>query len=417
MSDGTAPGSKPRVSATVVPAFDQIAVTVLPGSDLVARYPGVLLVARAADSEAGDQALQAVLDLVEISGEAGGRAPGYRVSRSVTSLIEADGVPNDLVLVAATDDGLAVVLAGAGSVTVPERGWRLDCKRGRVETFEIDWPPAPLLLALGPQAGEERPSASRPVRPTRPFDLRAGVVPGGGATLATAAASLASPTGTVLLASGGLPAPLPPPGSSRAAASPRPPVVAPRRFDQIFGVGPSGPRRDALPLPAAKQFDPPASGALVRGYRCRDGHHNDPRALFCAACGIRMAESTGVFVEGRRPPLGLLVFDNGASFSLDANYLLGREPGIDERVQTGQFRPLVLFDTTGVISRRHAEIRLEDWDVFLVDCGSANGTLVAAREASQWSALVPGQPIRMLPGMQVRIGERDFVFESLQAAP
>jgi len=102
---------------------------------------------------------------------------------------------------------------------------------------------------------------------------------------------------------------------------------------------------------------------------------------------------------------------------VDENYLLGREPDVDERVRTGQLRPLVIFDTSGVISRRHAEIRLEDWDVLLLDCGSANGTLVAERDAAEWSALVPGQPIRMLPSMQVRIGERSFVFESLHGAP
>ena len=130
-----------------------------------------------------------------------------------------------------------------------------------------------------------------------------------------------------------------------------------------------------------------------------------------------MAESTSVLVEGPRPALGLLVFDNGASFALDYDYLLGREPDTDERVRAGQLRPLVLYDTTGTISRRHAEIRLDDWDVLLIDCGSANGTLVAERDAAVWSTLVPGQPIRMLASMQVRIGDRSFVFESLQGAP
>lgn len=130
-----------------------------------------------------------------------------------------------------------------------------------------------------------------------------------------------------------------------------------------------------------------------------------------------MAESTAVLVEGPRPPLGLLVFDNGASVALDDNYLLGREPEADARVRTGGLRPLVLFDTGGVISRRHAEIRLEEWDVLLIDCGSANGTFVAERDAGQWSALVPGQPIRLLPSMSVRIGERSFVFEPLHGPP
>ena len=44
---------------------------------------------------------------------------------------------------------------------------------------------------------------------------------------------------------------------------------------------------------------------------------------------------------------------------------------------SGAIAPLVV-DQTGGVSRHHAEIRLEGWDVVLVDIGSANGTLVAA---------------------------------------
>jgi len=409
MSEGTAPGSRPRVAASTVPAFDRMTVTVLPGVEMVARMPGVLLVARAIDTGEGNRALRSVLDLVESSGQGGTRAPGYRLSRALHDLIEDGAAPTDLALVAATDDGLAVVLSGTGALTVPEHRWRLDCQSGGVLTREVDWPPAPLLLDLG-VPGHEFGDGQGDRRFARRFNLREGVVPGGGAILASPP-PLISPTGTVALAAGRLPSPSRATGSSTTAPS------APRRFEQILGIGPAGPRRPGLPLIlVGTGSEEVPVGPRVRGYRCRDGHLNDPRALFCATCGIRMAESTGVFVEGPRPPLGLLVFDNGASFSLDDNYLLGREPDVDERVRIGQLRPLVLFDTSGVISRRHVEIRLEDWDVLLVDCGSANGTLVAERDAVDWSALVPGQPIRMQPGMQVRIGERSFVFESLHGA-
>jgi len=399
------------VAASTVPAFDRLAVTVLPGTDVVVRLPGVLLVAGSPDTTDGDQALQAVLDLLEASGEAGTRAPGYRLSRALRDLLDAGAAPVDLALVAATDDGLAIVLAGTGTATVVDHGWRLRCDNGPVLARETDWPPAPLLLDVGASvAGGNH--TERDHRLTRPSNLREGVVPGSGAILASPPPVMTQ-TGTVQLGDGALPS------AARVASHLGPGgPTPPNRFDQILGVRPAGPRRSALPLVGAgADSEQAATGTKVRGYRCRDGHLNDPRTLFCAICGIRMAESTGVFVEGPRPPLGLLVFDNGASFSLDEDYLLGREPDVDERVRTGQLRPLVLFDTRGVISRRHAEIRLEDWDVLLLDCGSANGTLVAERDAALWSALVPGQPVRLLPSMQVRIGERSFVFESLHGAP
>ncbi len=357
MNDATAPGDQPRMSPATVSNFDRMAVVIRTGSDVVARLPGVLLVARTQDSDEGDRALQAILGLLQTDGEGASHAPGRRVSQELRTLVGDRAAPADLALVAASDEGLTIVLVGAGTASVSERGWRLVCE-GAILTREVDWPPAPLLLGFagaGAQPGGEAPAH----RPARPFDLRAGVVPGSAAILAS-----------------------PPPA-------------------QLSIAQPQADRSSAV---------------RVHGYRCRDGHLNDPRALFCAHCGIRMAESTGVLVEGPRPPLGLLVFDNGTSFSLDQSYLLGREPEIDERVRTGELRPLVLFDTGGVISRRHAEIRLEGWDVLLVDCGSANGTLVAERDTTNWSALLPGQPIWLLPGMQVRIGERSFVFQPLQGA-
>ncbi|MBA3338246.1 MAG: FHA domain-containing protein [Geodermatophilaceae bacterium] len=413
MTEGTAPGSRPRVAAAMVPAFDQVPVRVRAGTDVVARMPGALLVTRVADSDVGDRAIRAVLDLLAASGVGGDRAPGYRMSRALCDLIEAGAAPTDLVLVAATDDGLALVLAGAGVVSVSEHGWRLSCADGGLLARELDWPPAPLILALETSPEVSDHEVPEP-RTAMAFDLRAGVVPGRAAVLASPPTALMSLSGTIQLG----PAPLPSLQRDTTGQAAPPATTGPRRFDQILGVAPAGSPRSPLPLLVIDgETDEGTSTARVHGYRCREGHLNDPRTLFCAICGIRMSESTGVFVEGPRPPLGLLVFDNGASFSLDGDYLLGREPDVDDRVLKGLLRPLVVYDTGGVVSRRHVEIRLEEWDVLLIDCGSANGTLVAERDATYWSALVPGQPIRMLPSMQVRIGERSFVFESLHGAP
>ncbi|MGY1746466.1 FHA domain-containing protein [Blastococcus sp. SYSU D00695] len=175
------------------------------------------------------------------------------------------------------------------------------------------------------------------------------------------------------------------------------------------------------PLPVVTDEQPPAALApqeegdtrpKVKGILCKNGHLNDPRVLFCAQCGIRTTQQTAVFVEGVRPPLGLLVFDNGATVSLDADYLLGREPETDERVREGSHRPLLVVDQTGGVSRHHAEIRLEGWDVVLTDIGSANGTLFARRGELAWTSLIPGQPVQLTPGMTVRMGGRQFAFES-----
>jgi hypothetical protein len=206
-----------------------------------------------------------------------------------------------------------------------------------------------------------------------------------------------------------------------AARPPAPTPVelpAPKRSALLFG-GPAEaePAREPLPTPGAESSAPAAAEPederpKVKGILCKNGHLNDPRAGFCALCGIRTTQQTAVLIEGVRPPLGLLVFDDGATVSLDMDYLLGREPETDERVASGQLRPLLVLDQTGGVSRHHAEIRLEGWDVLLLDTGSANGTLVAPRGAPGWSSLVPGQPVRLTPGMAVRMGGRQFAFES-----
>ncbi len=169
--------------------------------------------------------------------------------------------------------------------------------------------------------------------------------------------------------------------------------------------------------PAAPRPGAPAGPAhvVVKGFRCSRNHHNDPRVSFCSVCGIRMDQRTGVLVGGRRPPLGLLVLDIGATFVLDDNYLLGRNPEVDDAVIRSRLRPIRLDDDSGTLSRVHAEIRLEGWDVLMIDRGSANGSFVAAPGQSGWTRLQPHQPVVLAPGMHVRIGRRTFTFESAHA--
>jgi FHA domain len=57
-------------------------------------------------------------------------------------------------------------------------------------------------------------------------------------------------------------------------------------------------------------------------------------------------------------------------------------------------------------------VRVDNWDVLLVDSGSRNGTLVAPPGQNQWARLAPRQSHRLVPGTRIRIGGRTLVFES-----
>ncbi len=202
-----------------------------------------------------------------------------------------------------------------------------------------------------------------------------------------------------------------------------PPVAtrAPQRAEAILGVDPGEPARAPL-----EPGDPVGTGSRsvrgsapagpkpgeARGHLCSRGHLNDPRSHFCVLCGIRMNERTGVLVIGSRPPLGLLVFDDGATYTVDAEYLVGRMPESDERVRSGTLRSIVVEDRSGAVSRVHAEVRVDGWDVVLVDSGSRNGTYVAGPGEPAWSRLPEGRSHRLAPGTRIRLGARTFVFES-----
>lgn len=197
------------------------------------------------------------------------------------------------------------------------------------------------------------------------------------------------------------------------AGMPATPPADPARPDERADRGPGKPA--VPPGKSAKSGPPVPAHAIVKGFRCSRGHLNDPRVSFCSVCGIRMDQVTGILVDGRRPPLGLLVLDIGATFVLDDDYVLGRNPESDPEVLAGRLRPIRLDDDSGTLSRVHAEIRLQNWDVVLVDRGSANGSYVAAAGQAGWTRLAPRQPVVLTPGLTVRVGRRTFTFESSAA--
>ncbi|MGY4102953.1 FHA domain-containing protein [Nocardia sp. R16R-3T] len=151
--------------------------------------------------------------------------------------------------------------------------------------------------------------------------------------------------------------------------------------------------------------------AVVRGFMCSRQHLNDPRVSFCAVCGIRMDQLTCVLTEGVRPPLGLLMLDDGTSFVLDNDIVLGREPEHADAVRRGA-RPIRLPDSSGAMSRAHVEVRLVEWDVVVVDQGSANGTYIRMPGQPEWIRVMPNQSTTLAAGAQILLGGRILTFDS-----
>ena len=162
--------------------------------------------------------------------------------------------------------------------------------------------------------------------------------------------------------------------------------------------------------------EPPAPALDQRprviGVICPNGHFTDPSVPVCGVCGYGLDERTAVKQEGPRPPLGVLRLDDGSTFRLDLDYVVGREPQGDPEVASGTVRPLRVIDSDGIVSRRHLRIMLVGWNVQAMDLGSANGTTVQFPEETERITLQPNRPLLLRPGAQISMGRRWLRFES-----
>ena len=201
----------------------------------------------------------------------------------------------------------------------------------------------------------------------------------------------------------------PPPGpvlpGGPPDGAPQPDFISmPLGADQVGG---ELPQRDPLPLGAEA---PEATdlglvempSAMVEGVYCENGHFNDPEARHCAVCGS--GQLAKMRQEGNRPALGVLILGDGSVCQLDADYVIGREPTLDNSVAEGRARPLRLMDDSGVVSRIHARVELDGWQVFITDLNSANGTQVLLPGERNPANLQPGVRTPLVAGAQIRLG-------------
>lgn len=408
--------------------LDDMQIRVHPGNGLIARFDGVALVLFGPSATEGRIADELV-NLAE-SASNGSGPPGRRLARQVARLLgdaEPDEVPS-FGLLAQAEHGVVLVLHGDADadVTTPRGSEHLSGREVATWVDRIIEPPIDGIVV--------GPSGQALQDPDPRFRLRGGVVPGGGLSVAPAGPPAEPAAAPPPAGAAPEPAPVaaPPQPAPEAPAEvaeetkvdmePAPPVVepepqpvAPGRFISIdLSAIEHDEVREALPVagqaPAgAVEVEP--EGPLVKGVICSRGHFNDPAAPFCGICGISQVQKTLNLVDGPRPPLGVLLVD-GSTFSVDTDYVLGREPDADPEVVAGRARPLTVTDPERTVSRVHAALVLQDWNVRIVDRGSANGTYVAAPGRDDWSPVLPHQPTTIKPGTRLRLGQRVLLYDS-----
>ena len=146
---------------------------------------------------------------------------------------------------------------------------------------------------------------------------------------------------------------------------------------------------------------------VVDGAMCGRMHFNPPDATLCRQCGASMTGTRNIR-RRPRPPLGVLLVDDGRGYPLDRDYVLGREPRLDDDVAAGRATPLAITDPEGSVSRLHLRVSLAGWRVEVRDLGSANGSVLYGAGLAR--TLEPADVAVLDPGARVVVGRRSVQF-------
>jgi FHA domain len=150
-----------------------------------------------------------------------------------------------------------------------------------------------------------------------------------------------------------------------------------------------------------------AGTATVQALVCDCGHANPPYDAACRRCG---AELNGVPVVIPRPVLGRLRFSTGDEVVLDRPLIIGRKPDAEGR-RFSDIPKTVKLDVRE-LSRSHAVVHLEGWQVRVEDLGSLNHTTVTLH-GRQPQRLREGEPMLITDRAVIDLGgEVECVYDA-----
>jgi len=152
--------------------------------------------------------------------------------------------------------------------------------------------------------------------------------------------------------------------------------------------------------------------AMVLGVLSPRGHFNHPDAKFCSRSGVKIgASQTKALVQGVRPPLGVLTFDDGSTYSVQWDTVVGREPELHQLCAAEQAAQLPITDDDLEVSRLHLLLELRDWDLLMTDLETANGTFLRENADAEPRRISRGERAVLHSGSEVFLGGgRSFVY-------
>jgi len=153
-----------------------------------------------------------------------------------------------------------------------------------------------------------------------------------------------------------------------------------------------------------------AASPLVPAVLCPTMHPNPPGTERCRSCGLAVTDAT--VTEVVRPSLGRLRLEDGSAVPLAGPVLLGRNPVDGAPVDGVPAVAVRLPDPDRLLSRTHVEVRLDGWDVLVVDRGSVNGTVVHRSDGTVLELVAPVPAVVATGDRVVLGGSTSFVLEA-----
>ena len=200
-----------------------------------------------------------------------------------------------------------------------------------------------------------------------------------------------------------------PPEAPQPLEAPQPAEAA-----EAVGTGPT-PAESVGAAPEAAESVGSAPGPVQESRPVAESWGYSSVAAESVGAAPEAAESVGsapTAVSEEPPSAGVLVLDDGTTFRLDIDYVIGREPQHDPDVLSGTARAMKIEDAEGVVSRKHLRVGVAGTAVSVIDLGSSNGTFVQLPDDPQKFQLVVGQPATIPPGTTVSLGRRWLRYEA-----
>jgi hypothetical protein len=398
----------------------------LAGQGVIARN-GALVAVTDGRGPGPDPLLSALADVAASGGDG-----GDLVLRAARAALGGHGQPAWACAGATADGGVAVLVHGHAMIAVRVDGGPDVTLTASDSVIPVSRKFAGATVALSLAVGD-------PAAPDPQFWLGDGVVRGGGLAVTMTAdvgdmdmrTPVAAPptvmprVGPTVVEMGAAVAGMPDSGSTVSSddwfagqqGQPAQPGTGPAGWHPLTVDTPAAGAQATGASAVGMQAGEPAAGdgpqaVMVDGVPCARDHFNDPAARACRQCGIGLDQPPRNVQRRPRPPLGVLVLDDGTRFPLDGDYVVGREPTFDSDVIDGRARPLRVNDPNGTVSRLHLRISLVGWQVEVSDLGSANGSLLQSSGAER--SLAPFEPTVIEPGARIGIGHRSMQYLAYQ---